>query len=44
MEKSVPLEWAKYQKSVIESGALGEAEDAGPPSGFNPDAGDYKGF
>ena len=44
MEKSVPIEWAKYQKSVIESGALGEAEDAGPPPGFNPDAGDYQGF
>lgn len=43
MEKSVPLEWAKYQKSVIESGALGEADDNAPP-GFNPDAGDYKGF
>jgi hypothetical protein len=43
MEKSVSVEWAKYQKSVIESGALGEAEDTMPP-GFNADAGDYKGF
>jgi hypothetical protein len=43
LEKSVPLEWAKYQKSVIDSGALGEAEDNAPP-GFNPDAGDYQGF
>ncbi|KAL3908854.1 MAG: hypothetical protein SGILL_008324 [Bacillariaceae sp.] len=44
MEKSVPLEWAKYQKSVIESGALGDPDDSGPPPGFNPDAGDYQGF
>jgi hypothetical protein len=43
MEKSVPLEWAKYQKSVIESGALGEAED-NSEGGFNPNSGDYKGF
>jgi hypothetical protein len=43
MEKPLSLEWAKYQKSVIESGALGEAEDNMPP-GLNPDAGDYKGF
>jgi hypothetical protein len=43
LEKSVPVEWAKYQKSVIDSGALGEAEDNAPP-GFNPDAGDYQGF
>jgi hypothetical protein len=44
MEKSMPTEWAKYQKSVIESGALGDPEDSGPPPGFNPDAGDFKGF
>ena len=43
LEKPLSLEWAKYQKSVIESGALGEAEDNMPP-GFNSDAGDYKGF
>ncbi|KAG7340761.1 hypothetical protein IV203_024304 [Nitzschia inconspicua] len=43
MEKSFPLEWAKYQKSVIESGALGEAED-NSEGGFNPNSGDYKGF
>jgi hypothetical protein len=43
LEKSVPVEWAKYQKSVIDSGALGEAEDNAPP-GFNSGAGDYQGF
>jgi hypothetical protein len=43
LEKSVPLEWAKYQRNVIDSGALGAAEDNAPP-GFNPDAGDYQGF
>jgi hypothetical protein len=43
MEKSVPLEWMKYQKDVLDSGALGSAED-NAPIGFNPDSGDYKGF
>lgn len=43
MEKSVPLEWAKYQKDVMDSGALGEMED-NMPTGINPDAGDYVGF
>ncbi|KAL3924637.1 MAG: hypothetical protein SGILL_000924 [Bacillariaceae sp.] len=43
MDSSAPLEWAKYQKSVLDSGALGEPED-GPPAGLNPDAGDYQGF
>lgn len=43
LEKSVPLEWMKYQKDVIDSGALGSAED-NAPAGFNPDSGDYKGF
>lgn len=43
MEKLVPLEWAKYQKDILESGALGSAED-NAPIGFNPDGGDYKGF
>lgn len=44
MEKSAPLEWAKYQKSVLESGALGEAEDMAQPSGLNTANGDYQGF
>lgn len=43
MEKSMPVEWAKYQKSVLDSGALGEAED-NSEGGFNPNNGDYQGF
>merc|ERR1712127_340118 len=45
MEKSVPMEWLKYQKNVIDSGALGEA--SGPPEdleSLDADAGDYVGF
>lgn len=41
MESSAPLEWAKYQKSVIDSGSLGEPEAA--PE-VNTAAGDYVGF
>lgn len=43
MEKSVPLEWAKYQQSIMESGALGDPNDTAP-MGLNPDKGDYQGF
>ena len=42
MEKSVPMEWLKYQKNVIDSGALGDA--SGPPEDLNADNGDYAGF
>ncbi|KAL3935318.1 MAG: hypothetical protein SGBAC_009146 [Bacillariaceae sp.] len=41
MDKSSSLEWAKYQTSVIESGALGEPESN---VGLNTEGGDYKGF
>eukprot|EP00980_Cylindrotheca_fusiformis_P026369 scaffold15973_cov120-Cylindrotheca_fusiformis.AAC.10 len=41
MDKSQSLEWAKYQQSVIESGALGDPESS---VGLNPEGGDYKGF
>jgi len=41
MDKSKPVEWAKYQKSVIDSGALGSAEDN---VSINADSGDYQGF
>jgi hypothetical protein len=40
MDSNVALDWAKYQKSVIESGALGFEEH----SAINSDAGDYQGF
>ena len=43
MDTNAALEWGKYQKSVLDSGALGEAEDYGTP-GLNPDSGDYMGF
>ena len=43
LEKSVPLEWMKYQKDVLDSDALGEAED-NVATDLNPDSGDYKGF
>lgn len=42
MEKSFGAEWAKYQQGVIESGALGDPEDA--YSVVDSAAGDYKGF
>lgn len=41
LDKSVPLEWARYQKDVLDSGALGEAEDNIPVDMAN---GDYQGF
>lgn len=41
LSKSAPVEWAKYQKSVIESGALG-LEDS--HDSINSDGGDYSGF
>jgi hypothetical protein len=41
MNKSQTLEWAKYQESVISSGALG---DPASSVGLNSDEGDYKGF
>ena len=44
LEKSVPLEWAKYQKSVLDSGALGDPNDMAPSPGFDADRGDYQGF
>jgi len=42
MEKSYGAEWANYQKNVIESGALGDPDDA--YSVVDSAAGDYKGF
>uniref|UniRef100_A0A7S2R1L6 Indole-3-glycerol-phosphate synthase n=2 Tax=Eucampia antarctica TaxID=49252 RepID=A0A7S2R1L6_9STRA len=45
MDKSVPMEWLKYQKDVIDSGALGDA--SGPPEDLddlNSDEGDFVGF
>lgn len=42
MEKSVPMEWLKYQKSVIDSGALGDA--SGPPEDLDLNNGDFAGF
>jgi len=42
LEKDLPSEWIKLQKSVLESGALGE--QAGGMEGLNTDAGDYAGF
>lgn len=43
LEKSAPLEWMKYQKDVLDSGALGDPND-NVPTGLNPDSGDYQGF
>jgi len=42
MEKNAGVEWAKYQKSVIDDGALGNPEDAF--SMVDSAAGEYKGF
>lgn len=42
MEKSSVTQWAKYQNSVIESGALGDPEDS--YSIVDEAAGEYKGF
>jgi hypothetical protein len=41
LSKSAPVEWAKYQKSVIESGALGKEDEQ---VSINSDGGDYSGF
>lgn len=40
LEKSEPVEWAKYQKSVLDSGALGGGEH----ESINSDGGDYNAF
>jgi hypothetical protein len=40
---NVATKWANLQTDVMDSGALGEAEDNAPP-GFDPDSGDYQGF
>ena len=42
MEKHAGLEWANYQQDVIESGALGDPNDA--YSVVDSGAGEYKGF
>lgn len=42
MEKNVNAEWAKYQKDVIESGALGDPNDS--YSIVDDSVGEYKGF
>ena len=42
MGKNVSAEWMKYQNNVIESGALGDPNDAYSP--VNQAAGEYKGF
>lgn len=45
LERDVPLEWYNYQKSVMESGALGSpGGGSGDATDFNPDQGDFKGF
>ncbi|CAJ1966688.1 unnamed protein product [Cylindrotheca closterium] len=41
MDKSASLEWAKYQNSILESGALGDPETS---VGLNTEGGDFKGF
>jgi hypothetical protein len=43
LNKSAPLEWAKYQKSIVESGSLGQAEDNREIE-VDSSSGDYKGF
>ena len=42
MEKSVGTQWANYQKSVMDSGALGDPEES--YSIVDSEAGEYKGF
>jgi len=43
LDRDIPMEWYKYQKNVMESGALGSPEgSAGDP--LDTSAGDYKGF
>ena len=44
LDKLAPLEWMKYQKDVIDSGALGSAEDNMPPPDLDESSGDYMGF
>jgi hypothetical protein len=44
LQKNVPYEWMKYQKDVIESGALGSAEENMPPQNIDSSKGDYVGF
>lgn len=41
MDKSQSLEWAKYQQSILDSGALGDPMSS---VGLNSEGGDYKGF
>ena len=42
LESNLAIEWGKYQKSVIESGALGLSDEA--TEGLDADNGDYQGF
>lgn len=43
LDRDIPMEWYKYQKNVMESGALGSPEgSAGDP--LDTSVGDYKGF
>ncbi|KAL7576703.1 hypothetical protein ACA910_005628 [Epithemia clementina (nom. ined.)] len=42
MEKSVATQWGNYQKSILESGALGDPKES--HSVVDEAAGDYKGF
>ena len=42
MNSNAALEWGKYQKSILDSGSLGEAEDNVPS--FDSASGDYQGF
>ena len=44
MDTNSAIEWAKYQKSVLDSGALGDPSDNAAASGLNSEGGDYKGF
>eukprot|EP00521_Asterionellopsis_glacialis_P020736 CAMPEP_0195314216 /NCGR_PEP_ID=MMETSP0708-20121125/2265_1 /TAXON_ID=33640 /ORGANISM="Asterionellopsis glacialis, Strain CCMP134" /LENGTH=354 /DNA_ID=CAMNT_0040379171 /DNA_START=53 /DNA_END=1117 /DNA_ORIENTATION=+ len=43
LEKSVPLEWAKYQKDIMDSGALGDMSD-NAAGALNSANGDHLGF
>lgn len=44
MDKSASIEWAKYQRDVLDSGALGDPNDVPMMGSMNPEAGDYVGF
>ena len=43
LDKDVPMEWYNYQKDIMDSGALGGADDAGVTP-LDSGSGDYQGF